>query len=73
MAGEAGSLGWAYVDPTTGKVRDGASEINATRDRIAELKIAVDARYKGVITRGTTNPLNTTGNDGDIYLKIVTT
>ena len=72
MAGEiAASQGYPVVDPTTGKVKDGATEINTTRDLVASLKISVDARFTGTITRGTTTPLNTSGVNGDIYLKMV--
>jgi hypothetical protein len=65
------SVGYPLVDPALGKVRDGANEINITRDLVASLKIAVDARFTGKITRGTSTPLNTTGVNGDIYLKMV--
>jgi hypothetical protein len=64
------SQGYPLVDLTTGKVKDGANEINITRDLVADLKISVDSRFTGKITRGTGNP-PTISNNGDIFLKIV--
>jgi hypothetical protein len=69
--GDATLLGWPLVNSSTGKVKDGANEINITRDLAAEVKIALDSRFTGKITRGTSTPLNTSGSDGDIYLKMV--
>jgi hypothetical protein len=65
------AVGYPLVDLTTGKVKDGGTEINTTRDLVADLKISVDARFTGKITRGTATPVNTSGSDGDIYLKMV--
>jgi hypothetical protein len=71
MAGQtAQSQGLAIVDEVNGKVKDGGLNINETRDMIANLKILVDARFIGKITRGTGNP-PTDSNNGDIYLKMV--
>lgn len=61
--------------PDGGEVRDGADEINRTRDMIGALMGASPsgkpaARAAAGISSGTAEP--TGGNDGDIYFKIVT-
>lgn len=57
-----------------GKVRQGAQEINRTRDQIAGVMAANPAgkaakRTAAGITSGTAEPSG--GNDGDIYFKIL--
>lgn len=59
-----------------GKVNQGPNEINLTRDLIAQLKNAAPAtkaasRTSAGISSGTANPDNASGEDGDIYFKIV--
>jgi hypothetical protein len=59
---------------TDGLVRDGAKEINRTRDYIAQVKATVpagkaSARTAAGISSGTADP--TGGTDGDIYFKII--
>lgn len=70
---EAVAEGFSIV-PDTDLVKDGAEEINRTRDYVAQVKASVPtgkAAYRGAagITSGTTDP--TGGNDGDIYFKII--
>lgn len=57
-----------------GLVKDGAKEINRTRDYIAQVKATVPAgkaaaRTAAGITSGTGDPSG--GTDGDIYFKIL--
>ncbi len=59
---------------TEGIVRDGAQEINRTRDFVAQIKALIPAgkaayRTAAGITSGTADPSG--GNDGDIYFKII--
>jgi hypothetical protein len=59
-----------------GRVRWGAREINRTRDMIAVVKAMIPIgkvkwREASGITSGTSVPSNSTGNDGDIYFKII--
>lgn len=60
-----------------GKVKWGAREINRTRDFIAALKAIIPvgkAAYRTAagMTSGTADPNNADGDNGDIYLKIIT-
>lgn len=52
----AAARGFPVIDPNTGRVRDGANEINITRDLIAKV-----AGY------GTTLPA--TADEGDIFFR----
>lgn len=59
-----------------GMVNQGPDEINYTRDLIAQLKNAAPAtksasRTLAGISSGTANPDNASGEDGDIYFKII--
>lgn len=59
-----------------GKVKWGAREINRTRDFVAQVKNAMPTGKQGYqaaagITKGTADPVNTDGDDGDIYLKVL--
>jgi hypothetical protein len=70
---EAQAQGYSIV-PNTDIVKNGAQEINRTRDYVAEVKVLVPtgkAAYRTAagITSGTADP--TGGNDGDIYFKIL--
>jgi hypothetical protein len=76
---DALAAGYPIVPDTgeEGRVRWGAREINRTRDFIAQVKALIPvgkASYRTAagITSGTTDPNPTTGNDGDIYFKIIT-
>jgi hypothetical protein len=71
---EAEAAGYALVSPTGDLVKDGATEINRTRDYVAEVLATVPTgkaafRTAGGISSGTADP--TGGNDGDIYFKII--
>jgi len=71
-AGDAGLLGWPYVNASTGRVKDGATEINTTRDLAAEVKLELDRRAPGKISIGPLVPLNNDGRpNGDIHFRIV--
>ena len=59
------------VVQSSGLVSKGYDEINLSRDLIADVKVALDSRFTGKITRGTTTPNNASGANGDIYLKMV--
>jgi hypothetical protein len=69
----ASYVGYSLVPNTgtEGQIRYGAREINRTRDYVADVKITLDSRLSGTITRGTADPVDTNGVDGDIYLKMV--
>lgn len=59
-----------------GRVRWGAREINRTRDILAQIRASIPVgkaayRTAGGFTSGTAVPSNATGNDGDIYFKIL--
>lgn len=76
---DATAAGYPLVPDTgdTGKVKLGAQEINRTRDYAAQTKALIPvghAAYQaaGGITQGTTAPDNAVGQDGDIYLMILT-
>jgi len=73
---DAAAAGYDLVQNTgdQGLVRNGADEINKTRDYIARLKATVPVgsnnyRSASGISSGTAAP--TGGNDGDIYFKII--
>lgn len=74
---DATAAGYPLVPGTgsdTSKVKNGAQEINRTRDFVAQVKALVPTsktayRTAAGITSGTTDP--TGGNDGDIYFKII--
>jgi hypothetical protein len=70
---EAQAAGYSIV-PDTDLVKDGAEEINRSRDYIAQVKVSVPtgkAAYRTAagITSGTAAPSG--GNDGDIYFQII--
>jgi hypothetical protein len=70
---EALAAGYSLVS-NTDLVKDGATEVNRTRDYVAEVKSTVPtgkAAYRAAagITSGVADP--TGGVDGDIYFKIV--
>lgn len=73
---DATGAGYPLVPNTgeDGRVRYGAREINRTRDLVAGVKNSMPVGKAGYrtaagITSGTTDPLNTFGSDGDIYIK----
>jgi hypothetical protein len=70
---EALAAGFALVSDSD-LVKDGAKELNRTRDYVAEVKSSVPtgkAAYRTAagISSGTADP--TGGVDGDIYFKII--
>lgn len=76
---DATQAGYPLV-PNTGsddaRVRYGAREINRTRDFIAQVRKLIPTsksafRTSSGISAGTAIPANTTGDEGDIYLRIV--
>lgn len=74
---DAAEAGYPLVPGTgeDGKVKYGAREINRTRDFIAQVRALIPGSKAGFrtasgITSGTDDP--TGGDDGDIYLKIMT-
>lgn len=76
---DATAAGFPLV-PDTGsddaKVKNGAKEINRTRDLIANVKSLVPAssaqfRTASGITVGTATPAASYGQNGDIYLKYI--
>lgn len=71
---DATAAGFALVSDSTGLVKDGAMEINKSRDYTAQTKTLIPvgkAAYRSAagISSGTADP--TGGNDGDIYFKII--
>lgn len=73
----ATAAGFPLVPDTgeEGRIRWGSREMNRTRDFIAQVKALIPvgkAAYRTAagISSGTADPSG--GNDGDIYLKIVT-
>jgi len=71
---DAAAAGYPLVNGSTDKVIDGDTEINRTRDFVAQVKALVPvgkAAYRTAagITSGTADPSG--GNDGDIYFKIL--
>lgn len=74
---DATAAGYPLVpeDGEEGRVRWGSRELNRTRDMIAAVKNLIPtsrAAYRTAsgITSGTGDP-PTTGNEGDIYFKII--
>jgi hypothetical protein len=75
--GDDAAAGGYPLVPNTGagaEVRNGALEINRTRDFIALLKKLIPTSKSGFrtsagITTGTATPSNSTGDNGDIYLR----
>lgn len=70
---DATNAGYSLVS-NTDIVKDGAKEINRTRDYVGLLKISVPngkAAYRTAsgITSGTADPSG--GTDGDVYFKIL--
>lgn len=70
---DAVSAGFPLV-PGTDQVKNGATEINRTRDFIAQVKLLIGvgktgARNNAGITSGSADP--TGGDDGDIYFKVI--
>lgn len=68
------AAGLPIVSAITGKVKDGADEINRTRDEVAAVMGLVpaskaSARIAAGISSGTADPVG--GVDGDIYFKIL--
>lgn len=75
---DAAAAGYPLVPNTgeEGKVKWGSREINRTRDFVAQVLKLIPTSKAGYrtsagITSGTTDPSNATGDDGDIYLKII--
>lgn len=71
---DALAAGFAIVSGSTGLVKDGDTEINRTRDYVAQTKALIPvgkAAYRSAagISSGTADP--TGGNDGDVYFKII--
>jgi len=73
---DAAAAGFALVPDSgpSGLVKDGAKEINRTRDYVAQTKALVPvgkAAYRTAagISSGTADPAG--GADGDIYFKII--
>lgn len=73
----AAAEGYPLVPDTgeEGRVRWGAREINRTRDLVAGVAVTVPVGNTGFrtaagISSGTADP-PATGNDGDIYFKII--
>lgn len=70
---DASAVGYSLV-ANTDIVKNGATEINRTRDYVAQLKVTVPtgkASYRTAsgISSGTADP--TGGTDGDVYFKIL--
>lgn len=74
---DASNVGFLLVPDTgpDGLVKDGAKEINRTRDYIAQVKGTIPSgkaayRTASGVSSGTADP--TGGVDGDVYFKIIT-
>jgi len=72
---DAAAAGFALVDGSTDLVKDGDTEINRTRDYVAQTKNLIPVGHSGYqtasgISAGTSDPSG--GSDGDIYFKIIT-
>lgn len=66
--------GLPILDPGTALLKNGATEINRTRDFVANVQALLPAnkpayRVKAGISSGTSVPSNATGNDGDIFFR----
>jgi hypothetical protein len=71
---DAAAAGFALVDSSTDLVKDGAQEINRTRDYVAQTKALIPVGAAGYrtaagISSGTADPSG--GANGDIYFKIL--
>jgi hypothetical protein len=71
---EAAAAGYPILDGAADKIIDGDTEINRTRDFVAQVKVSVPVskaafRTASGISSGTGDP--TGGSDGDIYFKIL--
>lgn len=71
---DAVAAGFAILNGAVDKAVDGDTEINRTRDYVAQTKALIPVgkagyRTAGGITAGTSDPSG--GNDGDIYFKII--
>jgi len=71
---DAAAVPWPILTPSVDLVKDGATEINRSRDFAAQVKALVPVGKPGFraaagITSGTAAP--TGGSDGDIYFQIV--
>lgn len=71
---DALAAGYPLVNGATDKVKDGDTEINRTRDFVAQVKATIPVGKSGYrtaagITSGTADPSG--GSDGDIYFKIL--
>ena len=71
---DAAAAGFPLVSPSTDLVKDGAREINRTRDEVAQTLALIPVgkpafRTAAGITSGTGDPSG--GADGDIYFKII--
>lgn len=71
---DATAAGFSLVAPATDLVKDGAREINRSRDYTAQVKFTIPVGAAGYrtaagITSGTADP--TGGANGDIYFKIL--
>jgi hypothetical protein len=71
---DAAAAGFPLVNGASDKVVDGDTEINRTRDLVAQTKALIPvgkAAYRTAagITSGTADPSG--GTDGDIYFKII--
>lgn len=72
---DAVAYGLPIVDGASGEVQQGFTEINRTRDMVAELGVQVPqsnaaAQTRAGITQGTAAPDPTLGAVGDIYFQI---
>jgi hypothetical protein len=72
---DAIAAGYPIVAGASDLVKDGDTEINRTRDLVAQLKALVPTTKAGFrtaagISSGTGDP--TGGDNGDIYFKIIT-
>lgn len=71
---DAIAAGFSVVSPSADLVKDGAREINRTRDYVAQTKNTIPVGKAGYrtaagISSGTADPSG--GADGDIYFKII--
>lgn len=71
---DAAAAGFALVSGATDLAKDGDTEINRTRDYVAQVKVTIPTsktafRTASGITSGTGDPSG--GADGDIYFKII--
>lgn len=72
---DAIAAGYPIVNGSSDLAKDGDTEINRTRDLLAQLKVQVPTTKAGFrtaagISSGTGDPSG--GDNGDIYFKIIT-